>query len=74
LYDLKKIKNIPIALFSGKYDILSCPKDVEWLANELNKDVVVYYKEYELGHDSFIIGKDMSYMNDVIDTINKYSK
>jgi hypothetical protein len=53
---------------------LSCPKDVEWLANELNKDVVVYYKEYELGHDSFIIGKDMSYMNDVINTINKYSK
>lgn len=37
LYDLSKIKDVPIALLSGKYDMLATPTDIEWTKEQLKK-------------------------------------
>jgi len=39
---------------------------VAWLAEQLTDVALVYRNEYELGHMSFHIAKDMSYFEDVL--------
>ena len=71
-YDIKSIKNFPIALFSGTEDRLADPEDVEWLRNELGENCVKS-KAYEgMGHTAFIIAKDISWFHDVIELIEMY--
>jgi hypothetical protein len=58
-------------MFVGTEDELGDPIDCQWLKDELK--TVVYYKEYPMGHASFMVGKDMSYFNkDVIPLLHKY--
>ena len=57
--------NMPTALIAGTYDKLADVTDVAWL-NEQIKDKVVLYKEYPLGHLSFVLAKDMSWFTDDI--------
>ena len=66
--------NVPTGLFSGKYDRLASPLDVEWLSGQIS-DSVVFEKEYELmDHMTFIAGKDMSYFTyDVVNLVKKYN-
>ena len=47
-------------MFVGKKDELATDIANEW-ARDTMKDAVKFYKEYELGHLSFLLGKDMSY-------------
>jgi len=70
-YDLKKIYDFPIALFSGKGDKLATPKDVAWLKEQLGSNVIIH-NEINLGHSSFMMAKDMSWFNDVIELIELY--
>lgn len=71
-YDLKLIENFPIALLSGNEDRLANPKDVEWLKEELG-DNCIYSKVYDgMGHSTFMVAKDMSWFNDVIELIDMY--
>jgi hypothetical protein len=69
---LGKIKNIPLAFFSGDFDVLANPKDVGWLNQEL-KSEIVFSKNYPIDHLSFVVGKDMTHMNNAIEVLNKYS-
>ena len=62
----------PIALFSGSLDRLADPKDVEWLRKSLRPGVVVYDKEMNFGHSTFMWGKDLSYIKDVVSLARKY--
>ena len=68
-YDLSKIKN-KMAIFAGESDTLSDPKDVAWLLDEnqshLNHKLIVEYLPLKGGHDTFMMGEDMSYLNTVI--------
>ena len=57
---IQNIKRVPIAMFVGKKDELATDTANQW-ARDTMKDVVKFYKEYELGHLSFVVGKDMSY-------------
>ena len=63
-YDLKKIKGVPIAMFTGKYDrVVSVEKNSKYA------DIipgVFSFEVLEADHLSFLIGKDMSYMEKVI--------
>jgi len=71
-YNLKIIKNFPIALFNGTEDRLANPKDVEWLKNELGENCIMS-KVYEgMGHSTFLMAKDMSWFNDVVELIDMY--
>jgi len=60
--DLKKIRDVPIALISGTKDHLSTVEDTRWALSQMINHVV-FYKEYNLGHLSYFIAKDMSYFS-----------
>lgn len=67
--DLQNIKQVPIAMFVGTSDQLATVQDNEWAKTQLTK-VLKFYKEYSLGHLSFMIAKDMSYFKDVFNMLN----
>ena len=64
--------DIPVALFSGSQDTVGDPEDVAFISAKLG-DKVVYQKEYYLNHYSFVLAKDMSWFEDVIDLIGQYN-
>lgn len=73
-YPLDQIPtSIPIAMFAGRLDLLGNPTDVHWLKRQLG-DRVVFFKEYELGHLSFSVAKDMSYWTrDAMKLLKEYA-
>ena len=64
LLDISTIKDIPIGMFVGAKDLLVTPNDAKD-DYERMKDTVVFYNEYDLGHLSFFVARDMSYFYDV---------
>ena len=65
--------DFPIAIFGGKLDKLVDPKDVDWTYQQLQK-TVIFYQQYELGHMSFAIARDMTWFTqDVMDILNHYN-
>ena len=72
MIDLTTITGIPIAIIAGAKDRLSTVQDARWAKEKLFK-VLVHYKEYELGHLSYFISKDMTYFSkDVMRLLEKY--
>ncbi len=72
-YDLSKIKEIPIALFGGKEDKLSTEEDIDWLKIKIGENLV-FNKFYEkMGHLSFLMGNDLTWINDAILLIDAFS-
>ena len=55
-------------MFVGNKDELADVKDNKWALEQM-KNAAVHYQEYNLGHMTFMIGKDMSYFFDVIDIL-----
>lgn len=72
LINLDTISGVPIALFVGNTDLLGDPKDNEWLKEQLGSNVVAY-NTYDYGHITFFIGKDMKYLGDVNELLQKYT-
>ena len=71
-YELHKL-DFPIAMFKGRSDLLADPQDVDWVHEKLAK-TVVFFKEYDLGHLSFLIADDMSFFTvDAMAVINHYN-
>ena len=68
-YDFSKIKDIPIILIGGEKDKLSTRGDIKWLLNELNENVIYAKIVENMGHLSFMIGKDFTWFNDVLKII-----
>ena len=72
MIDLTTITGIPVAVIAGSQDRLSTVQDARWAKEKLFK-VLVHYKEYDLGHLSYFISKDMTYFSkDVIRLLEKY--
>lgn len=77
---LKDIK-VPTALVSGSLDMLANPENVDWLVKNMAKattssgsPALVWHQEYELGHLSFTLAKDMTWFKeDVIALIGQYA-
>ena len=72
--ELYKINHssIPIGLWAGTEDELSDLEDVQWLNEKISKRVV-HYDEVEAGQASFMVGLDMSYLEDLVDILGKYN-
>ena len=70
-YDFSKIKDLPIILIGGENDKLSTREDIKWLVNELNENVIYAKIVENMGHLSFLIGKDFTWFNDVLKIIMK---
>ena len=76
--DLKSIRNIsvPVALITAKSDLTVSLKDARWVRDQLldgdflnQSKTLVFYKEYQGGHFSFHVGKDMSYADDLLELL-----
>jgi hypothetical protein len=69
--ELQNIKQMPIAMFVGTSDQLATIDDNRWAKTQLSS--LVFYKEYALGHLSFMIAQDMSYFTtDVMNLLQQY--
>ena len=72
---MSKLNKVPIGIFSGSADELADPTDVKWLTGVLGETgVMKFNKEYEDGHFTFIIGKEMAYVADLITFLKSYSE
>jgi hypothetical protein len=66
--------NVPIALLQGKFvnliilvanaDGVLGEQDNQWIADQLD-DQLIFYQEYYMTHIGFLVGRDMSYLEDV---------
>ena len=72
LFNITNINGIPIGLLSGSSDEVSDPRDIQWLRNQLD-DNVVYTQTYEYGHLSFYTAINMTYLNDLDNLIRQYT-
>lgn len=70
--DIRKIKDVHIALFVGEEDVWSVPDGAHWALERLPKDTD-YFLIKDWDHASFGIGKDMTYFNDVLKQLYKYN-
>lgn len=75
MVDLSKITEVPVAMFVGTADDLGDTTDAEWAQENINSggSALVHYQEFAAGHASFLIGKDMSYFDEVMTLIRKYN-
>ena len=73
--DLTKITSTPVAMFVGNVDDLGNPVDGQWARDQINQkgNALVHYEEMDAGHLTFIVGKDMSYVDRMITLMNKYN-
>ena len=71
--DLNEIYDVPIAMFVGRQDVLANVIDNRWLHEKL-KDVIVHYEEIDASHASFLVGKDMSFFERVVELVEVYNK
>jgi len=61
-YNLSAIYGVPIAILGGLQDTIVNPLDLEWLTEQLGENVIVYKQLEGMTHLTFILGKNMSYM------------
>ena len=59
-------------MFVSKYDLLSDISDQRWTRDQIlngepikESNTLVYYNEWDYGHYSFMVAKDMSYLDHV---------
>ena len=71
LINLQNIKKVPIGMFVGTSDQLATVEDNRWAQTQIS--TIEFYKEYTLGHMSFMIANDMSYFNDVMNMLKKHN-
>lgn len=71
LINLGNISGVPISMFVGTTDLLSDIEDNLWLKEQLGSNVVEY-RTYEYGHVTFFIGKDIDYLEDLVQDLQKY--
>jgi len=70
--DLTAIKSVPVAYFVGKQDPLANLADVKW-ASEQTPTTVHYQEIDNCDHGSYLLGKDMSFLKDVVPLVKKYN-
>ena len=66
IYDLSQI-TIPVSLIVGTADKLGDVENARKINENLINSKTVGYHEFNLGHASFLWGRDMSYLNDLQD-------
>jgi len=60
-------------MFVGKEDKFSTPLDAGWARDQLGPAVVHYHELENTDHSAFNFGRDMSYLNSVLDLIEEYN-
>lgn len=63
-------------MFVGQEDELADLNDNRWLVSAIRANEtwpVVHYSEIHAGHETFMVGLDMHYLDSVVDLLKKYS-
>jgi hypothetical protein len=66
----KMAGTVPTAMFVGKADDFGDTTDAEWARDQIHP---VWYSEFPAGHASFMIGKNMTYVDDMLSIMSKYN-
>ena len=74
IVDISQIRDVPIAIFAGKHDLIAPLRDLHWVRDHLDPSVLKHYEECEAGHLTFMIGKEVPYLDRVQQLIREYSK
>jgi len=72
---LNKITDVPVAMFVGTEDDLGDPTDTRWARDTIASggQAVVHYEEMAAGHASFLIGKDMTWVDRALELSDHYT-
>ena len=72
---LNTITDVPIAMFVGTEDDLGDVTDTRWARDTIQSggNAVVHYEEMKAGHASFLIGKDMTWVDRAKKLIAQYN-
>merc|ERR1719163_1515298 len=73
LIPIDTITKVPIAFFRAAGDKLADKIDTDWTANTIG-DAVVHDSTMNGGHLTFMIGRDMTFFNDVMNIIDFYTQ
>ena len=75
MIDLTKITEVPTAMFVGTVDDLGDVTDCQWARDQIKSagDALIHYEEIPAGHSSFMVAKDMSYVDTLIKLLDTYS-
>ena len=73
LFDLQNIKSVPTALFVGLQDKFATPENSQWVKQQIESSNVFYKELSNTAHSSFLIGKNMDYLYDVLDLLGNYN-
>ena len=68
---------MPIALFSGKNDSVVRPennRELNAMFGNLETNPVVEFRELQADHMSFLLGKNMTYFQEILRLCNNYNK
>lgn len=71
-YNITQIHGAKIIHLVGALDRLSPIEDNMWLRDQL-KDNIIYFKVYPIGHMSFLLARNMSFLYDTLAVIEQYS-
>lgn len=65
----------PIAIIAGAHDVAAPPEDAGILASSIDPQYLVFSKlDYNQDHGGFVVSCNMSYMQDVLELLDKYNK
>ena len=72
---MNKITDVPVAMFVGLEDDLGDSTDTRWARDTINSggDALVHYEEMAGGHASFLIGKDMTWVDRALELTAHYN-
>ena len=68
-YNLSLIKDIPIMLITGEKDKLATVDDARWLYNEIKTNVIYFDIVPNMGHLSFMCGRNFSWFKEPLEII-----
>jgi pimeloyl-ACP methyl ester carboxylesterase len=74
--DISKITDVPLAMFVGSVDDLGDPIDCRWARDQINAggSALKYYEEVPGGHSSFMVGKNMTYLDTLIGLMDQHQQ
>ena len=64
---------MPSALFVGSVDDLGDPTDGKWASEQFSEGVLKHYEQIDGGHMTFLVGKDVSYFDRVMNLVKEYN-
>lgn len=74
IYDIRNIKNVPIALFCGTDDLLASTTDYTWLKEELEATgCLAHFSEHDVGHLGLLMPADPAHLKTIVEVANKHN-